>query len=80
MESNFLKKAYARVSFFLPGQTNFVQTFYFVQSLFFLVETVTEISGRRSLKKDHILNNVTGFQASVDFFFHFLRTGVKCFQ
>ena len=67
----FFKKTCARVNFFLPGQTNFVQTVFFVQSFFFLVETVTEISGRCSLKKDHILNNVTGFQASVNYFFPF---------
>ena len=67
----FFKKTCARVNFFLPGQTNFVQTVFFVQSFFFLVETVTEISGSQFLKKDHILNNVTGFLGSGNHFFPF---------
>ena len=35
------------------------------------METVTEISGSQFLKKDHILNNVTGFLASGNHFFPF---------
>ena len=41
----FFKNTYARVNFFLPGQTYFVQIFFFVQGFFFLVETVIGISG-----------------------------------
>ena len=60
----FFKNTCSRVNFFLPGETYFVQTVFFVQSFFFLVETVTEISGSQFLKKDHILKNVTDFLAS----------------
>ena len=67
----FLKNTCARVNFFLPGQTNFVQTIFFVQSFFFLVETVTEISGSQLFKKDHVLDNVTDFLASENSFFPF---------
>ena len=66
----FFKKTCARVNFFLPGQTNFVQTVFFVQSFFFLVETVTEISGSQFFK-DHILTNVTDFLTSGNHFFPF---------
>ena len=38
---------------------------------FFLVKTVTEISGSQFLKKDHILTYVTGFLASGNHFFQF---------
>ena len=48
-----------------------MQTVFFVQSFFFLVETATEISGSQFLKKDHILNNVTDFLASGNNFFPF---------
>ena len=75
----FFKKTCARVNFFLPGQTNFVQTVFFVQSFFFLVETVTEISGSQFFK-DHILTNVTDFLTSGNHFFHFLQTAVNCYQ
>ena len=59
----------ARVNFFLPGQMYFVRTVFFVQSFFYLVESVTEFSGRQFLKKDHILNNVADFLASGNHFF-----------
>ena len=59
----------AKVNLFLPGQTYFVQTVFFVQSYFFLVETVTEISGSQFLKKDHILNNVADILGSGNHFF-----------
>ena len=67
----FFKNTYARVNFFLPGQTYFVQTVFFVQSYFFLVETITEISGSQFLKKYHILNNVTDILGSGNHFFPF---------
>ena len=67
----FLKNACSRVNIFLPGETYFVQTVFFVQSFFFLVETATEISGSQFLKKDRILNNVTDFLASGNNFFPF---------
>ena len=59
----------ARVNFFLPGQMYFVRTVFFVQSFFFLVESVTEFSGRQFLKKEHFLNNVADFLASGNHFF-----------
>ena len=46
-----------------------MQTVFFVQSYFFLVETVTEISGSQFLKKDHILNNVADILGSGNHFF-----------
>ena len=65
----------ARVNFFLPGQMYFVRTVFFVQSFFFLVESVTEFSGRQFLKKEHILNNVADFLASGNHFFPFFSDG-----
>ena len=66
----FFKNTCARVNFFLPEKTYFVQTVFFVQSFFFLVETVTEISGSQFFK-DHILTNVTDFLTSGNHFFPF---------
>ena len=76
---HFFKNTCVRVNFFLPEKTYFVETVFFVQSFFFLVETVTEISGSQ-LFKDHILTNVTDFLTSGNHFFHFLQTAVNCYQ
>ena len=73
----FFRNTCARVNFFLAGQMYFVQTVFFVQSFFFLVETVTEFSERQFLKKDHILNNVTDFLASGNHFFPFFSDGCQ---
>ena len=41
------------------------------------MKTVTLVSGRQFLKKDHILTNVTDFLASAKHFLPFFQTTVK---
>ena len=55
-----------------PARANvFCANRFLCSEFFFLVKTVTEISGSQFLKKDHILTYVTGFLASGNHFFPF---------